>query len=87
MAGNFLVRSRHGTVYYFCRRVPLHLQSIIGRKVLVQSLQTSDRRSAIIRSRAVAVHTDSIFQEIMARKKRTHPITLFTSSLKCRCMR
>jgi hypothetical protein len=31
MAGNFLVRSRHGTIYYFRRRVPLHLQSINSR--------------------------------------------------------
>lgn len=42
MAGKFWAKSRHGTVYYFRRRVPAATQHAIGRRVLVQSLETSD---------------------------------------------
>jgi hypothetical protein len=64
MAGEFLIKSRHGTVYYFRRRVPKAVQHLIGRHVLVQSLETSDRRLAVIRGRVLAAQTDSIFQRI-----------------------
>jgi hypothetical protein len=69
MAGQFLVKSRHGTIYYFRRRVPAAAQHVIGRRVLVQSLETSDRRMAIIRGRALAAKTDAIFQRITMTKK------------------
>ena len=69
MAGNFLTKSRHGTVYYFRRRVPIGLQNVIGRSTLVHSLQTSDRRLAIIRSRALAAQSDVLFQRIIMAKK------------------
>jgi hypothetical protein len=48
MAGQFLIKSREGTIYYFRRR-PEAAQHVIGRRILVQSLQTSDRRSALVR--------------------------------------
>jgi hypothetical protein len=64
MAGNFLIKSRHGTIYYFRRRVPDTAQHVIGRQVFVQSLATSDRRLAIVRGRALAAQTDSIFHRI-----------------------
>jgi hypothetical protein len=64
MAGTFLIKSRHGTVYYFRRRVPKAAQHVFGRQVFVQSLETSDRRLAVVRSRGLAAQTDSIFRRI-----------------------
>lgn len=64
MTGKFLIKSRHGTIYYFRRRVPDAAQHIIGRRVYVQSLETSDRRLAVIRGRALAAQTDSVFHRI-----------------------
>lgn len=64
MTGKFLIKSRHGTVFYFRRRVPEAARHVIQLKVYVQSLRTSDRRLAIIRGRALAAHTDLIFQRI-----------------------
>jgi hypothetical protein len=64
MAAKFLIKSRHGTIYYFRRRVPEAAQPVIGRRVLVRSLETSDRRVAVVRGRALAAQTDSIFQRL-----------------------
>jgi hypothetical protein len=64
MAGKFLMKSRHGTIYYFRRRLPEAAQRIIGHQVFVRSLGTSDRREAVVRGRALAAQTDSIFQRI-----------------------
>lgn len=69
MAGIFLTKSRHGTVYYFRRRIPETARSVIGQSMYVQSLATSDRRLAVIRGRALAAHTDSIFHRIAMDKK------------------
>lgn len=69
MAGIFLTKSRHGTVFYFRRRVPAAARGVIGQPIYVQSLATSDRRLAVIRARALAAHTDSIFQRIAMAKK------------------
>ena len=69
MAQNFLTLSRHGTVYYFRRRVPKALHAAIGKPFLVRSLDTTDRRTAIVRARSLAVQTDLIFQNsLMATK-------------------
>lgn len=67
------MKSRHGTVYYFRRRVPDAAQHIIGRRVIVQSLATSDRRVAVIRGRSLAAQTDSIFQHIVMATKSNEP--------------
>lgn len=74
MTGKFLSRSRHGTIYYFRRRVPTALQEEVGQPFLVKSLQTADRRIAIVRARALAARTDAIFQKIeMAKNPKTGP--------------
>lgn len=65
MAAQFLIKSRHGTTYYFRRRVPAPAQHILGRRIVVISLQTSDRRLAVVRGRALATRTDSIFHRIL----------------------
>lgn len=64
MARNFLVRSRHGTVYYFRRRVPDDLRHAINRLYLIRSLGTSERSHAIILARAYAAQTDIAFVRI-----------------------
>jgi hypothetical protein len=69
MAGLFLTKSRHGSIYYFRRRVPEAAQVAIGRKVFVQSLATSDRRLAVIRARVLAALTDLIFHDMTMAKK------------------
>jgi len=69
MAGTFLTRSRHGTIYYFRRRVPDAVQQVIGQQVIVKSLETSDRRIAVVRGRALAVQTDLIFKRIIMATK------------------
>jgi hypothetical protein len=62
MTAEFLTKSRHGTVYYFRRRVPTGAQATLGRNVLLRSLETADRRLAITRGRMLAAYTDAIFQ-------------------------
>lgn len=64
MAINFLTRSRHGSVYYFRRRVPDDLLSYIGKPYLVKSLHTYEKRLAIILARNLASQTDQIFIKI-----------------------
>ena len=66
MPANHLIRSRHGSVYYFRRRIPSDLQVCFSQSTVIQSLQTSDRRTAIIRARARAAITDAIFQQLRA---------------------
>ncbi len=70
MYGRFLTKSRHGTTYYFRRRVPVYAQSIIGTTVILRSLRTGNPRLAMIRGRALATHTDDLFLRIeeMAKK-------------------
>jgi integrase len=64
MAGNFVERSRHGTVFYFRRRVPRDLLEVIGRRHIYVTLRTQDRRTALLRARVLAVHSDRVFEEI-----------------------
>lgn len=64
MAGTFLQRSRHGTVWYFRRRIPDDLRPIVGHPYLVQSLRTEQRREAVIRARQLGVKTDTFFEEL-----------------------
>lgn len=64
MAGDFIQRSRHGTVFYFRRRVPGDLQQRIGRLHLYVSLRTEERSEAKRRARALAAATDRLFMEL-----------------------
>lgn len=70
MAISFLIKSRHGNIHYFRRRVPDDLRRAIGKSYLVKSLHTSDRRTAIILARGLAARTDQIFMKLrdMAKK-------------------
>jgi len=69
MAQDFLTLSRHGTIFYYRRRVPDELRAIIGKPYLVKSLGTSQRGLALIMARACAARTDSIYQHLRAMKK------------------
>src|ERR1700730_15302097 len=72
MAANFLQRSRHGSVFYFRRRVPDDLRILTGQTQLFRSLHTSDRREAALRARVVAVDSDHLFMKLrnMATKQK-----------------
>jgi integrase len=61
---NFLQRSRHGTVFYFRRRLPRSLVARLGRTHLVASLQTQVLKEAVTRARVVAVATDHFFTRL-----------------------
>ncbi|EKE17641.1 MAG: hypothetical protein ACD_10C00345G0001, partial [uncultured bacterium] len=69
MAQNFITSSRHGTIYYFRRRVPDDLRQMIGKPYLVKTLKTSNQREATILARAYAGKTDQIYQHLRAMKK------------------
>lgn len=69
MAANFLQRSRHHSVFYFRRRVPGDLLDSIRKRQIYKSLDTCDRREAIIRARALAAQTDRLFASLRAMPK------------------
>lgn len=64
--GDFLKQSRHGSTFYFRRRVPDDLRPRIGKAYLIKTLGTGKRRDAIILARILAAQTDSLFQRIRA---------------------
>lgn len=64
MAGDFIQRSRHGTVFYFRRRVPLDLRKRLGRLHVYASLRTQEFGEAKRRARALAAVTDKLFTEL-----------------------
>lgn len=78
MAGAFIEKSRHGTVFYFRRRVPLDLVESIGKRHIYVTLQTHERRTALVRARELAVQTDCLFEEM--RKPKIEPRTKFVDS-------
>lgn len=73
MYGRFLIKSRHETTYYFRRRVPDYARSVIGKAVLLRSLQTTDHRLAMTRSHSLGARTDAIFIQIDMAKKNGTP--------------
>lgn len=83
MSRTFLQKSRHQTIYYFRRKVPLALRPIFGVTVVYKSLGTSVRREAVVLARALAAKTDRIFCEIreMAKKNEDLPDFKYTLSI------
>ena len=71
MASNFLQRSRHGSVFYFRRRIPNDLCAAGLPRQIFRSLQPTDRREALVRARALAVQSDQLFNRVrlMTKKK------------------
>jgi hypothetical protein len=74
MAANFLQRSRHGSVFYFRRRVPDDLRILTSQAQIFRSLHTTNRREAIVRARALATGSDRLFTQLrdMAKKEKLH---------------
>lgn len=70
MAQNFLVTSRHGTVFYFRRRVPNDLRAAVNKPYLVKSLQTTLRPLALVRARVLASKTDVLFATLRNMKNK-----------------
>jgi len=68
--GNYLKRSRHGTVFYFRRRVPSDVVAGLRRTHLVVSLRVADRDTAVRRARALAAASDRLFEELRPVSKR-----------------
>ncbi len=69
--GAYLQRSRHGTIYYFRRKVPLDLRQHARVPQFYLSLGTADRTTALILARRAATLSDEIFATFkhMATKK------------------
>ncbi|WP_345793047.1 site-specific integrase [Thauera sp. JM12B12] len=80
MTSNHLARSRHGSVFFFRRRIPRDLQDCFSQSTVIQSLRTTDRRTAIIRARARAALTDALFQLLRAlspsQRMKIRPLTI-----------
>lgn len=64
MASSYLKQSRHRSIYYFRRRVPDDIRSVLGRAYLVKTLGTGLRRKAIVLARILASRTDVLFQQL-----------------------
>lgn len=69
MGRKFLTLSRHGTTFYFRRRVPNDLRAALGKAYLVKSLGSYPLWAAIILARALAAQTDQLFQRLRLMKK------------------
>src|SRR3954451_21798167 len=69
MAEAFLQKSRHRTVYYFRRKIPLDLRERLGLTQIYRSLHTCDRKLAAIRARALATRTDLLFMKLRKPKQ------------------
>ena len=64
MAGDFIQRSRHGTVLSFRRRVPIELRQRLGRRHFYLTLRTEELAEARRRARLLTVATDRLFTEL-----------------------
>lgn len=68
------VRQNSG-VYYYQRRVPLDVQSEIGKAKFEFSLRTKDRETAKAKARLKSVELDSQFQAIRRQRERVREIS------------
>lgn len=60
----FIVKNRHGNIYYCRFKLPAHLATKAGFRELRRSLKTSDRREAIVAARAIRVIFDQFLLRI-----------------------
>lgn len=61
MSRVFLQKSRHKTVFYFRRKIPLDLRERLRVTQIYRSLHTSDRQQAIVLARRLATWSDEFF--------------------------
>lgn len=71
--GNYLKRSRHGTVFYFRRRVPNEIRQAVGKPYLVKTLDTGEKQEAVVRARSLAAQTDAYFITLRAMTSQKPP--------------
>ncbi len=71
MPTNFLIRSRHHSIYYFRRRVPTDISHNFKNNLLLRSLNTANKRIAVILARNLACQTDNLFEEIRRMNNKT----------------
>jgi integrase len=81
MSANFLTRSRHGTIYYFRRRIPIDLKPHIRNDLLLKSLNTTSKKIAVMLARNLASQSDNLFEHIRAMSKKTTDNFLATYTL------
>jgi len=67
MSTNFLTQSRHRSTYYFRRRIPTDLKHHFKNDLIVKSLNTTSKKSAVILARNLASQTDNLFRQIWSR--------------------
>lgn len=63
LSAKYLRRSRTG-IWYFRVSIPHALQAVFGRKELVRSLATPDRREALLHARALSVKVGWLFLQM-----------------------
>lgn len=66
---SFLLKNRHGTVYYFRRKIPLDLRDRFSVLQVYKSLGTEDRKSAIVCARHLAAQTDQLCRRLRSMPK------------------
>ncbi|HEY4375352.1 MAG TPA: DUF6538 domain-containing protein [Burkholderiales bacterium] len=67
----FLQKSRHGTVFYFRRKIPLDLRTVLAYPQIYVTLETTDRAVASARARKLAVQYDEVFAFIRNMKDKS----------------
>lgn len=76
---NFLTRSRHNSIYYFRRRIPIDISHSFKNNLILKSLNTVSKKNAVILARNLASQTDGLFEEIrtMNKKKSDSPLASY----------
>jgi integrase len=69
--GAYLQRSRHGTIFYFRRKLPTDLRPRLNVPQLFVSLGTADRSVAMVLARRAATRCDELFQHLRAMATKT----------------
>jgi hypothetical protein len=82
MSTNFLTRSRHKSIYYFRRRIPIDINHNFENDLLLKSLNTANKTLAVILARSLASPTDNLFGKIRAMNKKTNDNFLASYVLK-----
>jgi integrase len=72
MTNSFSQKSRHGTVHYFRRRVPVDLREVFACAQLYVSLSTRDRKEALVAAQRLAKSCDGLFSTIRSMSPKPH---------------
>lgn len=78
MSANFLVRSRHKSVYYFRRRIPIDLKHHFSSHIVIKSLDTTCKKIAVILARNLASQSDRLFEQLRAKTMKSSDLLNLT---------